>query len=672
MKYLAFVSTILLSSASFSMEPLEQDGPQQSLSSTIHLSRSPVAASADDLKLKYERLLIVNGVLELINEKFIKDEKSGLIAGIDFSMVRDQILANIHSHPHDHNLKIMLARLCFKLPPQYTSNMGLNIISQAIVHEIYDIKHRPSAQEDLTAFKEYCSEYMPKLGCVSVYYPSSNSLVPLSPLVENILKFINRTQHPNAAQKKIRSQKNRRKNLKGQSINCYTEKNFIEDCTNLFSLVFSSTKNASLADSNFDALLCFFGVYLGNTKDAQGRLLISQLSKALYDSLKSDSPSSLLLMYTATYLVPNKLQKEAFRLCKDIFFLKDKADLIPPCEYGIAGEDYNLFGNILMFHKKFKEASQAFGYAANLTKDIVTEWNSAVAKAFCGEVDDNSLETMKKILNLSSTEKKILSLSCSSRIQKLSYQFALRQAGKEDVLAEFLLAEHTKTIEKNLNEWQQKAKRIKQVQLAQELPAPAKTLSVKKEKKQAQDLEPAQVYEDAFSQDSLQRNEKKTEITPQKKVKIKTHGVPEQKIVITPLLKETLVPVSRLILYIENATDNKTAQKVFYKLFSKYKNDVLSDKNVKISIYEINLLFTALKQGFDPAGGKGSHKKGTLNFKEFGSEMEEQMLIFTKDTYLKPYQIKKLRLAFLNAGIIPNDEVIESKLKENFPDIFSM
>ncbi|MCE2951541.1 MAG: hypothetical protein ACK5TR_02100 [Alphaproteobacteria bacterium] len=126
--------------------------------------------------------------------------------------------------------------------------------------------------------------------------------------------------------------------------------------------------------------------------------------------------------------------------------------------------------------------------------------------------------------------------------------------------------------------------------------------------------------------------------------------------------KKTRQPLKKN-LFVEDVTTNKHAIATFHKLFSKYLPDVRSDKKVTVSLHEVQSLFKALGQNYDPKAGKGSHKKGTLKFDKTQTPMDEQMVILTKATYLKPYQIKKLREAFIRAGVVPKDPDILKKLR---------
>ncbi|MBA4749254.1 MAG: hypothetical protein H2057_01390 [Alphaproteobacteria bacterium] len=130
-----------------------------------------------------------------------------------------------------------------------------------------------------------------------------------------------------------------------------------------------------------------------------------------------------------------------------------------------------------------------------------------------------------------------------------------------------------------------------------------------------------------------------------------------------PQLQPQAQPQQPAILYVEDITANKHAILTFYTLFSKYHPDVKSDKKVTISLHEIQTLFKALGQNYDPKSGKGSHKKATLKFEEAATPMDEQMVVLTKATYLKPYQIKQSRAAFIKAGLFPKDADILAKLR---------
>ena len=122
--------------------------------------------------------------------------------------------------------------------------------------------------------------------------------------------------------------------------------------------------------------------------------------------------------------------------------------------------------------------------------------------------------------------------------------------------------------------------------------------------------------------------------------------------------------INRPLIQIEQITTNKNARDIFKRLFSKYEPNIRSDKNVKISLNEISSFYDALDQDHDPSKGKGGHNKTTLNFQQFGSTMEDQMVIMSHKNYLIPEQIKDIRMAFITARIVPNDARVIQKLKD--------
>lgn len=161
-------------------------------------------------------------------------------------------------------------------------------------------------------------------------------------------------------------------------------------------------------------------------------------------------------------------------------------------------------------------------------------------------------------------------------------------------------------------------------------------------------------------------NEKEKYNPQEWKVKIKKRGTPNRG-------RETSQPGSlesppneTHYISINGLITNKNAIKTFKKLFSFHQRANCFDNEIKISLHKITALFQALHQDFALLKGHGSHKKGTLNFQAVGSDMEEQMIILTKAMYLKPYQIRQIREAFFNAGIVPEDTKIIEKLEEDF------
>lgn len=152
--------------------------------------------------------------------------------------------------------------------------------------------------------------------------------------------------------------------------------------------------------------------------------------------------------------------------------------------------------------------------------------------------------------------------------------------------------------------------------------------------------------------------EKYTPPVVREKKKTKGTGNP-QKVLQEKEIKAPAPPSS--LISIEEITPNKNAIETFYKLFDKYKNNVRSDSNVKISATEIDSFFEVLEQPFEKSNGI-SHQKVTLKSQTFGSNIGDQMVILTSKSYLKPEQIKDLRLAFIAMRVVPADKEIRTNL----------
>ncbi|MGI4850715.1 MAG: hypothetical protein ACRYGR_02095 [Janthinobacterium lividum] len=110
---------------------------------------------------------------------------------------------------------------------------------------------------------------------------------------------------------------------------------------------------------------------------------------------------------------------------------------------------------------------------------------------------------------------------------------------------------------------------------------------------------------------------------------------------------------------------NSKAYKIFCKFFERYEFNI-KDTQVRISMEEVETLMNHLDQDMDRSKGKGSHTKITLNFQEnnFENFYEEQMMILANHTYLKPYQIKQLRLKFIQNGLYPSH--LKEKLEQKW------
>lgn len=687
MKYIVFLTSILLSSASFSMEP-ETTGPDGSHTISITLppldsaefSMSPEATGPEGSHTISITLPIFDGSSEEnkgvvydykplkkllhLKETYFTENEEGLwipksLPYADLCKAMGLLCESIVFYRYDNELGAMLARLCFQLartPGQERCLIdGLNTMSTAIVHEIYD--HEYNDCKENTKFHIYFKEYTNELRSISIQRKNVR-LKPLDRFIQEIHKFLTLpSDRPSI-----------RNNRQGIS----PEQKFITNCHDLILLVH---KEATPSFPHFDALFLSFRKILEANKGEEGLKLFSCLTKSLYESLQPNCPPSLLCAYAEKYLLPLKSYEPAFQSCKNIFFEEgSETNIVPPSDYGLRAHEYNLFGGILQYNGKYKEASQAFEYALSLKRNpeqqFAMQWNLATVKCVLEEQpNDDTLNVLERIYSFSPAERIEHNVTLPYKILEFTYAWASEKAGKSDRLEALLLAKQAKALEKALERRDQHAQRIRSAQrqmsptTATNVPAPQR----QKNRPQRPLVSPS-VEGNSFNAEASSGPEKY--VAPQVRVKTKKKGTPDPKRAVTQTTKVTPALPPRQLLHIEDLTTNGNAHETFYKLFAKYRNDVRSDKKVKISVYEIRSLFKALKQDFNPRAGKGSHKKGTLNFQEVGSEMDEQMVTLTKAIYLKSYQIKKLRLAFIKAGVIPDDTPIEQKLRENFPNEF--
>lgn len=235
------------------------------------------------------------------------------------------------------------------------------------------------------------------------------------------------------------------------------------------------------------------------------------------------------------------------------------------------------------------------------------------------------------------------------------YLTALQKAGKDEEFSRAMEEKRKKVLLAN----EKLAARVKAAQHAYR--AEQQALAVQKEeatrasapKQTAQETADATYEYTPFSQP-----ERYTPPVVIEKKKTRKAANPQE----NPQTKRNKTPVrTSSLISIEEITTNKNAIGTFYKLFDKYKNNVRSDSNVKISATEIDSFFEALEQPFEKSNGT-SHQKATIKAQTFGSDIGDQMVILTSKSYLKPEQIKDLRLVFIAMRVVPADKEIRTNL----------
>ena len=255
---------------------------------------------------------------------------------------------------------------------------------------------------------------------------------------------------------------------------------------------------------------------------------------------------------------------------------------------------------------------------------------------------------------------------------KKYYNIALKETGGEKYFEELLLKKQRKALEtnKHIAKLIMSSKEEKKSRIEHGKNGEKKHHNTPRASNQIKDGAnfhyKNELQNSSFDNERIEEN--KSSLTkyepPAVKLKKKTRGTPHQQIVSpqSQCVAQTK-PSNTPFIHIDQLTLNKNAHNIFNRLFAKYDPNIKSDSNVQISLGEINCLFKALKQDFDSSKGHGSHKKLTLDFHK------EQMIILTHKIYLKPEQIKALRLAFINSHIVPNDlEIIEILKKDGLLD----
>ncbi|MFN7365223.1 MAG: tetratricopeptide repeat protein [Alphaproteobacteria bacterium] len=288
---------------------------------------------------------------------------------------------------------------------------------------------------------------------------------------------------------------------------------------------------------------------------------------------------------------------------------------------------------------------------------------------------EKALETFSKIKNL---PQDVLAKSSIKRGQlEELHQYLADKTNNTEIAAELLLARQQRALNKNkkiascVKHYQESLKTKAQNSL---LEASEKKLSVSSPAhgKRATSTQKDVTNLDIGVTDKLSNVSTPHETSPSSKPATESLQIQKTKKKTRPQLKQKVNEVhpqtktqatEQTYLCVEDVTTNKRAIATFNALFSKYLPSVKSDKKVNISLHEIQGLFKALGQNYDPQAGKGSHKKGTLKFEKTTTFRDEQMVILTKSTYLKPYLIKKLREGFIKAGVLPKNEEIIGRLR---------
>lgn len=397
--------------------------------------------------------------------------------------------------------------------------------------------------------------------------------------------------------------------------------------------------------------------------------ILNILSNNLYLSFTKNNktiPSYLNYTYALFCLVPQKKYEDAIQCVSPLH--ENQKDLD---EYYQVPDFYSNVGYWFLLQQDYERACHFIKTALSLGGVSPTiEWNFAYANILNGNYEDCFFTTMNSLRKtLSENEKQ-------KKRNFLTYQSALQFAGKHEELMTVLAEEQAKAIESSLEKAKAKAQRqgqraksgIEAQRAVQQRPnASYSTLHKEKNSGLSVASESPSLNFPCYE---AERNNEGKEAVLLPKEKKKTKGTADPQLVNEQPNCTQVKSLSQPLFYIENITTNKNAWDTFYKLFTVHPKGKTFDNEVQIPLTKIHSLFKAMKQEYDPSKAKGSHKKGNLNPKKWGSPMEEQMVVLTNKTHLKEYHIIHLREAFVNVHIVPNDPTIMKILKETYPDRF--
>lgn len=385
------------------------------------------------------------------------------------------------------------------------------------------------------------------------------------------------------------------------------------------------------------------------------------LCYGLGEALGTQQLSDLLkINYVDCFLISKNMFPQAIVLLKSV--LGDEEDPNNPFQVPYC---YNILSTALALNKQEREALEIVKKSESICSSPTQLWNKVFIKVSLGIYDDDLFASLKKLIDVSFDEWDNYDIHESNHktmrsLKRRIYQYALIQANRTEELSLHIAEMQQESLQTALKKSRQKAAAIKKEREAKQVSQQPQALHVPKKKETTPlPIQPTGVFEEYYD---CNRPSPRNNDLP-KKEKKKTKGTADPNKATTQ--SSCLQPETNTMnfIFIENLTSNKNAQNTFNKLFDKYKNQIRSDKNVVISLNEINALFIALRQEFDPSKGKGSHKKVTLNFQFVNPTLEEQMITLTNKTYMKPEQIKALREGFINVGLVPNDFDLIERLK---------
>lgn len=589
----------------------------------------------------------------------------------------------IEIFPYDDELQVMYADALFKLEDPL-SLKALKKVSQSILSEYSTLRNSIYKRNSLieVAPLEYFINYYGN-HLLEYFGQEKPNRVHLQNMFLLLAMIPKENYEPYLIANPLVSTKAQKRKKKGiadavetnPAVLLHLRKTFIEHSKFVFDAL-KTTTHKELFDALFLSL--YYRLLINDPCN-----ILENLPKDLYSlfSRMEDIPNSLKMTY-AEYLFSVKRSPEEYQLQLDLYKSLLEPEEDPYNCFAHTVKNYFNYGFLLNSHKDRDGALEIAKKLSLLEDSYSSLWYSTLLRICCGVDGHDVLDPIRKISKLSSEDMEKHGILPSW--VDLTYYCFLESTGRDEELAHVLEDKLITTLNRALQRRLERDKKqgeivkagIEAARTTQQPQTPKAPTPQKAQNTMQKPSEPASSF-DPF--DPYQKPEGNNADQPLPKEKTKTKGVPNQG------MAEPKVSV-KSIKQQQNQTetgpkfyniqdiigkDNGNAIKIFYKLFTrnqkKNKNGFSND--VKISLCELQTLFEALEQVFDPGQGKGSHTKVRYDFQAIGNDAIPIVEILPGDKEIKPYMVEKLRVNFYRMKIVPNDQEIIDELKKQYPDI---
>lgn len=604
-------------------------------------------------------------ISELIENNFNGKEYIGPTEYIESTQIHEEFRRLRLAHPQDMRLKLFHSRF---LMSQGQLESGFDEFSKVILFMQYD--EHPCLKEAPTEFVKWLDSFI-------FDNSSGEGLFSAKDYIDSFYRALNSPlEYAKDLGLDQKIKKPQSKNGK-QELDRRVKSSMIDNA--MFILHFLD----KLPNKNIHDAVCH--LMRAGLKNKNYISESKEFTKNLYNKHKEHSSHYVKLYYCIEHLIPNKNYKQAIPLLESVLgsdFNSENPYQFPECYYGLAG----CYLSVTSLTDRTRDMSAKHYYISEDERINLEKGEESLKKIFFLNSDPepkvySDLLTAQMFLGKYEGALSTLNLLRNPSIEKINeydlkddyyrdmqklYIQVLQLAGKTEEVKEVLLKKNEKVLRRN-----PKIAGLIKLAQAKHQEALKKKALLKQEKDELQKKiagrmqilnKEALEEKENFPNTPFQYTEKSQKAkSEERKEKVKTHKSTQQEpaqVIAEPEPRASLI-------HIETLTNNKNAWKTFYKLFDKYRNDVKSDKNVTITVTEIQAFFKALDQEYNVSKGHGSHAKATLDLKKYGSKINDQMLIFKHViANLIPEQIDDLRFAFINARIVPNDPELIKKLEK--------